>query len=67
MKLILALLKTIDNTNPKDIITSILFYSDGSGRIYESGDKEIAQFDTYEEAEKLLNQKIWFQKKQKSS
>ena len=54
MKKILDLLKAIDNANPKDVITSILFYSDGSGRIYESGEKEIAHFDTFEEAEKSL-------------
>lgn len=54
MKKILDLLKAIDNANPKDVITSILFYSDGSGQIYESGEKEIAHFDTFEEAEKSL-------------
>ncbi len=50
MKQVLDLLKAIDDANPKDVITSIRFYSDGSGRMYESGEKEILHFDTYEEA-----------------
>ena len=54
MKKILNLLKAIDDTNPKNVVTSIRFFSDGSGRIYESEEKEIRVFNTYEEAKSLL-------------
>lgn len=50
MKQVLDLLKAIDDANTKDLITSIRFFSDGSGRIYESPDNEIALFNTYDEA-----------------
>ena len=54
MKQILELLKAIDDANTKDVVTSIRFFSDGSGRIYESEEKEIAEFQTCKDAIAIL-------------
>lgn len=50
MQQILDLLKKIDAENSKDVITSIRFYSDGSGIIYQGDLTEIVRFDNLPEA-----------------
>ena len=51
MDLVMELLKDIDNNHPdKGILTSIRFFSDGSGRIMQSGSGVIFDFNTPVEA-----------------
>ena len=57
---IILLLKEIDEHNPKDIITSVRIFSDGSGRVLQQGEECIADFNTAQEAvtelAKILNE-----------
>jgi hypothetical protein len=53
--LITELLKDIDNNNPdRGIVTSFRIFSDGSGRIMQSPDVVVANFNTPTEAVKEL-------------
>ena len=51
MDFIMLLLKDIDNNNPEaGVLTSIRFFSDGSGRIMQSPDVDVVDFNTPIEA-----------------
>jgi hypothetical protein len=55
LKKIMGLLRDIDKENPNsEIITSIRLFSDGSGRIMQSPDVVVADFNTPTEAVKEL-------------
>lgn len=48
--LIIELLDQIDKNNPKDVLTSIRLFSDGSGRILQQYQETISDFNTTQEA-----------------